>query len=308
MPSSGPGLSCSGQRVYRARQSSIKLRERATPAGRLLNQPDRERSGGLVAQQSLREEIGRGAGSGPHDSQSRVLRMLLKRVIPPRYATRLVSGRLEARKPPLSVVDQPAYYGERAEASGVVCYASTQPSATATRRSHVLSSHPGEKQFCAGGQTVLSLQNYPNIPFAPVLSPFVPTSRPLSLSLSTRYKMTRVAFKTVYLFLALAALPTVFAGLSQVLAGLACIQRNHGKHDCAEKCKSYWGHIMKIPKGSGPDPDIVLSAKCGSNEYVLSTAGVYYRNWPKPYTEPPPPLIPLLTRGALAPAQSETKL
>ena len=46
--------------------------------------------------------------------------------------------------------------------------------------------------------------------------------------------MAPLAFKVVYLFLALVALP-------QALAGPGCARRNYGKQDCVEKCKDGWG-------------------------------------------------------------------
>jgi hypothetical protein len=64
-------------------------------------------------------------------------------------------------------------------------------------------------------------------------SPFVSTS-PSFLSQS-HIKMAPVTFKTVYLSLALIALP-------QVLAGPACASRHYGQPDCIKKCGSHWGY------------------------------------------------------------------
>jgi len=115
--------------------------------------------------------------------------------------------------------------------------------------------------------------------------------------------MAPAAFRTVYLSLALIALP-------QVLAGPACARRHHGEHNCPELCSSRWGGssysmgafacltcqgdwlIQRFrSQGTsswGPvvsnsrdnDLNSILSSACGSDRYVLPTFGIYSRDWP----------------------------
>ena len=113
--------------------------------------------------------------------------------------------------------------------------------------------------------------------------------------------MSLVAFKTVYSFLALGALPGVLAGLSRVLAGPACVQRNRGRHDCVEKCERYSGFVIKTS-------DSTLSTACGLVEYVLPTTEAYHRNRPNAHTGLPSLLVHFPSRGLRPPTRSETKL
>lgn len=92
-------------------------------------------------------------------------------------------------------------------------------------------------------------RGFTKLPFllSPLSLPFVLSLRlciypPLARALSSRfnlapsklYQMAPIAFRTMYLSLALIALP-------QVLAGPACAQSHYGKPGCSELCSKGWG-------------------------------------------------------------------
>lgn len=103
--------------------------------------------------------------------------------------------------------------------------------------------------------SVVPPNRVPNRPFSSTLPSFVLIVRSLSLYrppsrrssplvlispsfhylfLSKPYQMAPAAFRTVYSFFALIAIP-------QVLAGPGCARNHYGKDDCVEKCRSGWG-------------------------------------------------------------------